>query len=522
LSEQERRGTVKKVLGLVLVWGVVLGGGGVAFKYLILDRGGWPEFGAAATAPPSTAPQTPKLRLALDSFSGYCIFRSPEFKKKLADKGIDYDWVDDQADYGKRMETLKDGSTPLAVFTIDALITQTPHDGEPPAAIVLLIDESRGADAMVSYARGLPNIDALNNEAATIVLVEDSPSETLARVVRSRFKLPNLPKEKKKYIVPAKNAGDAYSQFLEAKPGERKAFVLWEPYVSKALKERKDQGAQLLVDSSQFKGFIVDVLVVQQSYLRQHREQIQTVVRAYLEVLHDRQRSPDGMADLVLSDADVIGEKMTRDEAVQVAKGVRWKNTVENYAHLGLLPADRAKGLEQVGEMIKEITEVLQQTSEPGVAKPGVARSDKLVDEDVMRRLYELPKPLYLDTEIVGDEVVVQAIAADRWKDLKPVGSLRVPPIEFYRNKATLTEEAEQALTDLAAELKRWPQYYLRIEGQTLAQGDPKANMELAEQRAAAVKRFLVEQQVAEHRMDALGMPPGKGAEVRFVVLQLP
>ena len=56
--------------------------------------------------PPPPPPQGNKLRLALDSFSGYCIFRSDEFKKKLADQGVDFECVDDNADYAARMKTV--------------------------------------------------------------------------------------------------------------------------------------------------------------------------------------------------------------------------------------------------------------------------------------------------------------------------------------------------------------------------------------------------------------------------------
>ena len=111
--------------------------------------------------PPPPPPQGNKLRLALDSFSGYCIFRSDEFKKKLADQGVDFEYVDDNADYAARMKTVQSGDTPLAVFTIDALINNTPPPGDdPPAAIIMVIDETRGADAMIGLPPGMPSVDA--------------------------------------------------------------------------------------------------------------------------------------------------------------------------------------------------------------------------------------------------------------------------------------------------------------------------------------------------------------------------
>ena len=53
------------------------------------------------------------------------------------------------ADYPARMKTVQSGETPLAVFTIDALLNTTPTAGEPPATIIMVIDETRGADAMI-------------------------------------------------------------------------------------------------------------------------------------------------------------------------------------------------------------------------------------------------------------------------------------------------------------------------------------------------------------------------------------
>jgi outer membrane protein OmpA-like peptidoglycan-associated protein len=461
------------------------------------------------------------VRLAGDSFSGYCVLRAPAFKKKLAERGLDFEWVKDEADYTERMKKIKDGDTPLAVFTIDALITQTPREGEPPAAIVLLIDETRGADAMISYRQGVKDVDALNSDKARIVLVENSPSETLARVVRSQFNLPRLPLRKKDYLIPARSAEDVLTQFQKARPSERKAFVLWEPYVSQALRQ---PDAQLLVDSSQFKGFIVDVLVVQQAYLRRHRDRVEAVTRAYLEVLHERQRSPGGMAELVREDGDVIGERLNPEQARQVARGIWWKNTVENYAHFGLLPGEQARGLQPVGDMIKNITAVLEQTKQPEEPPPGVARADKLVDDDALRRLYEQrPQPLHVGDQTIRAEGTAPPLSDEEWQALRVVASMKVPPITFSSvKKDRLTEDAEQQLAELAAALKRWPQYYLRIEGHTLSEGDPDANRVLAEKRARSVKNYLIEQQVAEHRLKAVAMPPGQGKEVRFVALRAP
>jgi len=506
-----------RFLGIVIIWAAVLGCGALAYKHFILDK-------ENLGVPPTTGGPSAKTKitLALDAFSGYAVLRSPQMKQRLAERGFDLVCVDDKADYAARMKTIQNGETPMAVFTIDALITQSPRDHDPPAAIVMLIDETRGADAMVSYKDGVKDIDALNSDRAKIVLTPDSPSEMLARVIRSQFNLPNLPVRKRDYLVKADGAEDVLKQFQAARPSERKAFVLWEPYVSAALKE---PGAQLLADSSQFKGSIVDVLVVQQAYLRQHRDRVDAVVKAYLEVLNDFQRSTGGMAALVKADAEAQGEKLTIERAPQVAQGIWWKNTVENYAHFGLLPAAQAKGLQPLGDMIKRITAVLNQTREPGEPEVGVSRPDKLVQEDVLQQLFNPPIALHRNDQEIRDEGQVPALAdADDWNRLVVVGSIQIKTIQFSSiHKDQLTEDAEQDLTDFAGKMRLWPQYYLRIEGHTAAVGDREANMALAGRRAEAVRDFLVKQMGIEpHRLKALAMEPGGGREVRLVALRRP
>jgi hypothetical protein len=322
-------------------------------------------------------------------------------------------------------------------------------------------------------------------------------------------------------LIPADGAEDVLKKFQAARPSERKAFVLWEPYVSVALKV---PGAKLLADSGQFKGFIVDVLVVQQAYLREHRDRVDAVVKAYLEALHGCQRSAGGMADLVEADARIVGEKMNRDQAERVVRGISWKNTVENYAHFGLLPASEARGVQPVGDMIKRITAVLNQTREPGDPEVGAGRPDKLVHEDVLQKLYNPPIALYRNDEVIRGVDQAPVLPDAEWDKLVVVGSIQIKTIKFSSvRKDELTEDAEQELTDLADKLHLWPQYYWRIEGHTEAVGDKEANMALAGRRANAVRKFLVETKgVDAHRLKAMAMEPGGGREVRLVALRRP
>ncbi len=124
-----------------------------------------------------------EITLGMDSFSGYAILRSPAFVNELKSHGIRLNIVDDQADYKKRIANLESGSVQFAAFPADALIQTSVTRDYPPATIIAIIDSTNGADALVAYKSKYPTIDSLNAPDTKFVLVGDSPSETLARVV---------------------------------------------------------------------------------------------------------------------------------------------------------------------------------------------------------------------------------------------------------------------------------------------------------------------------------------------------
>jgi outer membrane protein OmpA-like peptidoglycan-associated protein len=509
-----------RVFAILFVLGFVLVGPIAAFWFLLREPG-LADKGKAYVSPKGT-PAKPKgtpIKLALDSFSGYCVFRSAAFKEKLAERKLSLVCSDDGADYSRRMQSIKRGDTPYAVFTIDALINQTPREAEPPATIVMVIDETRGADAMVAYEAGVPTLNAMNSPWAKVVLVPDSPSETLLRFVRSQFNLNELPNDRKQYVVTAQTAEQVYQQFVNARPTEPTAYVLWEPYVTLALKEK---GAKRLIDSSRFKGMIVDVLVVQTAYLRNHPDEVKSVVRAYLEVLHEAQNTDDGLTRMVKLDAEIINEPRVAANAEAVVKGIWWKNTMENYAHFGLLPEVQAAGVQQLYEMIKNITALLEHTKHKDEPNPGLNRLDKLFDDGILRQLSgQRPRPFNFD-EGLRKEDDGSAIAAMDWTKLKEVGQLKVADVPFTLT-GKLQPEAEEALAELARNLEQWPNYYLRIEGNTTSEGDPEDNTRKAQQRAETVKHYLVEQfKIPAARLQARGNEPGGGKKVGFVFLEQP
>ena len=161
-----------KLVAVSIIWLLVIAGLAAAWRLVVAPT----LSGRLLDGTGSQSQYDHRVSVALDSFSGYAIVRSPEFRKCLVEQKIRLELEDDGADYLQRIKELDRGRTDMAVFTIDALLKVSDHLGKSPATIVAVIDETRGADAMVAYQSKFPSVDALNHADTRFVLTPDSPS----------------------------------------------------------------------------------------------------------------------------------------------------------------------------------------------------------------------------------------------------------------------------------------------------------------------------------------------------------
>jgi len=156
-----------------------------------------------------------------------------------------------------------------------------------------------------------------------------------------------------------------YTRMRAADPNETKAYVLWEPYLSKAL---KIPGTHILLDSSNVKGIIVDVLVAERRFLNDKPHVVRSVVEEYFRALYGFEHSNTGMVGLLMDDGQRVGEPLTQDQAQTMVNGIQWKNTLENYAHFNITPAP---GIQNLEDIVENITRILVQSG--GLAQNPVA-----------------------------------------------------------------------------------------------------------------------------------------------------
>ena len=77
--------------------------------------------------------------------------------------------------------------------------------------------------------------------------------------------------------------------------------------------------------------------------------------------------------------------------------------------------------------------------------------------------------------------------------------------INFESSRATIRLTSYDILNEVEGVMIRNPNYHLEIVGHTDSQGDDAANQKLSENRAEAVKMFLVNKGVQAHRITAIG-----------------
>lgn len=510
-----------KIVAVCLVWLTLIGFGAITWKMLFqparekaqqaeLDRTKQAEEERKRrelelAGSPSRYKYT--INFHLDSFSGYAILRDKVFQSELAQFGIRLNLVDDNADYSKRLAALDSGEAQMAAFTIDALIKTSATAGTIPASIVALIDETTGADAIVAYKDKYPNIDALNNPETQFILTPDSPSETLTRVVMSRFNLERLGGQP---FQTANDAGEVFDRYKQSKPTDSVAYVLWEPYVSQVLANPE---THILADSSQFPSTIVDVIVASRDFIVKQPEVVKEVVKAYLSSVY-RYRDREKMVELVVRDAKATGSPVTTEQAIKLVDAIWWKNTQENLVHVGLLTD---KSLPYLEDMIANLT--------------GILLSTEAIPEDPVDGKYNLwfySKALEdLKTFHPGDQmetvrdIQLPPLSDAQWKQLTSIGTAKVTPLVFARGTDRLTGRSKAVLDDLATSLNS-TRLYVSIIGNASTTGNLEQNKKLAESRARVAQDYLISKGVHKNRIRALGSEPSGMTSVTFRLGQLP
>ncbi|HYD98350.1 MAG TPA: OmpA family protein [Alphaproteobacteria bacterium] len=109
---------------------------------------------------------------------------------------------------------------------------------------------------------------------------------------------------------------------------------------------------------------------------------------------------------------------------------------------------------------------------------------------------------------VVEPKVLEEKYSVDAdglYAEIEKTGRVAVYGITFDTGKATLVAESEAVLAEVRALLEGHADLKLRIEGHTDNVGKPAANKKLSDDRAAAVKAWLVDQGIDAARLATAG-----------------
>lgn len=217
------------------------------------------------------------IHIGYDGYLGYSILNSKYFKRLARERGLSTILTDDGANYPDRFSKLLNGDLDMAVMPIHDYIEQlylSQVKSEKAPLIIAAISESKGSDAVVANPDIFPNINAFK-DAKQIKAAYTSPFMLNSMAIDA-----NIPILFQKSNIEAnEDIEDTYKGLLS---GRYDVVGLWEPYITKA----KEKGFKVLMGSDELKlGKIIDVVVMNRTFLANHKEELKLFMSTYYEAV---------------------------------------------------------------------------------------------------------------------------------------------------------------------------------------------------------------------------------------------
>jgi len=442
-----------------------------------------------------------QITIAGDSWLGYFIFRSPEFKKQMRNNGINPIWVDDNANYQERMQKLARGEYNFIVATVDSYILNA-HNVEPPfpGVIISVIDESKGGDAIVAKS-SIQDINGLNSAQIKIALTPSSPSEFLLKAVASHFNV-NALVSSTAWKVETNGAKKAYEALTK---GQVEAAIVWEPYVSKTLKL---PDYHKLLGTEKTKGLIVDILIAHRETIDKSPRVVTQMLQAYFRALHHYQNDT---VELEKQAAQDTNEK--KAVARKMLEGITFINFNDNCRAWFGLSSGGGNIQEQLVMAIESTVSILVDNDDLN-KDPLQGNPYTLINSALLESLYSsgsmsvsskftVPAPEDASRQKIDFDNLDDA----RWNRLKTVGKLKIRPIVFQSSTPILSMTGKEEVDRAADVITHYPQFRILIKGHTSPSGDEEANKKLSQDRADSVRKYLVSvHDIDQDRIKAIGL----------------
>lgn len=430
-----------------------------------------------------------RILIGVDSWVGYFPLCSAEMAARLRDDGYLLECVDDKADYGDRYAKLKRGDYSFAVGTVDSFLVAG-EKSQYAGAIVAVIDESKGGDAIVARKSRFADLESLKGvSSAAVAFTPDSPSEHLLRAVVSHFDVDALREDNAKQI----KTDGAESALESLDGGKADIAVLWEPVLTHALKN--PEYVQLL-STAETQRIIVDVLIANLVVAQKQPDLIKMVLKRYFETLSFYRDNPEKLQLALMKEY-----KLKPAQVEKMIAGVSWKSLAANAREWFGLKREAGQR-EALVETIRSALDILFDHK--------VFGRNPLPGQDPYRLLNRMPLE-NLVNEVGGvesetEKVTFKELTEQQWGSLVSLGALKVRPVSFTLGSSDLTLEGKSVIDELIANLAHYPRFRVEVRGHSGLTGDAAANKQLSQDRADSVLRYIdVTYGLEPHRWRAVG-----------------
>ncbi|MDD5036553.1 MAG: phosphate ABC transporter substrate-binding/OmpA family protein [Methylococcaceae bacterium] len=458
-----------------------------------------------------------QIGIGIDNWVGYFPLCSAEMKRRMRQQGYLLQCHEDRADYAQRLKDLAEGKIQLAVATVDSFVLNGLKQNYP-GTIIAVLDESKGGDALVAWRDRLNGLEDLRQlDQIRIAFTPASPSEHLLKALSVHFDIAAL-RQPGPWRVEADGSPDALRRLLAR---EVDAAVLWEPDVSRALKER---GVHRLLGTEQTRQLIVDVLIARRELTQNQPELVETLLDAYFNTLKEYRDHPDGLREQVQQSTG-----LKPDEVDSLLKGVEWQSLADNARRwFGLLGQGTVRE-EALIDTIEASVGILRDFGSLAANPLPAGDPYRLTNSAFVGKLY---RDRQTPEAVVAPAVVEPGfppLTEEQWDRLQEVGTLKIRPIVFASGSDQLTLADKTQLDNLAENLRHYPDFRIRIRGHTGLRGEEQANRQLSQDRAEAIARYLsLTHGLPEPRMLATGygsarpLPRLPGESERAYAYRLP
>lgn len=446
-----------------------------------------------------------QVRLAVDNWIGYFPLCSAEMKEEMHRAGYLLECVDDKADYQGRMNALAGGQYDFAVATVDSyLLNGKIHDY--PGAIVAVLDESKGGDAIVARKDRVANLDAVRTgEGFRVAFTPNSPSHYLLKAAADHFDLPALLPVRGDLRLETEGSEKALAKLLA---GTTDIAVLWEPDVSRALAENQ---ITKLLGTEETERLIVDILIANRKYMQKQPEVVSLLLTNYFRVLKKFRDDPERLQREVMKETG-----LKKEVAETMLKGVVWQSLIDNCEKWFGIAAPGSRAEERIVGTIDATVEILVNSGDFQESPIPGKDSYRLIKRSFLEELYAGGASGFAKARTgFGQDGQKQpsftALDEAGWAGLAEVGTLKLQPIIFQHGSAELDMLAGVEIDAAAEKLSHYPSFRIVVRGHTGTRGDARENLLLSQARADGVAEYLkTKHGIDANRLHAVGFGGNK------------